>query len=75
MERAFFAGGGAYENILLNALKRRLTVEIELAQPLRGFDMSNEKASINLDSDRRGLLCEWAIAVGLGLKGCNGKRD
>jgi len=75
VERAFFAGGGAYENILLNALKRRLTVEIELAQPLRGFDMSNEKASINLDSDRRGLLCEWAIAVGLGLKGCNGKND
>jgi len=75
VERAYFAGGGAYERILVNALKRQLTVEVELAQPLRGFDMSSEKAGINLDSDRRGLLCEWAIAVGLGLKGCNGKFD
>ena len=68
VERAVFAGGEAYENILLNVLRRQLTVEIELAQPLKGFDMMN----VNFDSDRRGLLCEWAVAVGLGLKGCNG---
>jgi len=67
VERAVFAGGEAYENILLNVLRRQLTVEIELAQPLKGFDMMN----VNFDSDRRGLLCEWAVAVGLGLKGCN----
>lgn len=71
VERAVFAGGEAYESILLNILKRRLTVDIEIAQPLRGFDLSSERASINFDSDRRGLLCEWAVAVGLGLKGCN----
>ncbi len=64
VERAVLAGGGAYENILLNVLRRQLTVEIELAQPLRGFDMMN----VNFDSDKRGLLCEWAVAVGLGLK-------
>jgi type IV pilus assembly protein PilM len=68
VERAVFAGGEAYENILLNVLKRQLTVEIEVAQPLRGFDMMN----VNFDSDRRGLLCEWAVAVGLSLKGWNG---
>ena len=68
VERAVFAGGQAYENILLNVLKRQLTVDIELAQPLRGFDMS-QQASIHFDSDRRGLLCEWAVAVGLSLKG------
>jgi len=68
VERAIFAGGEAYENILLNVLRRQLTVEIEVAQPLRGFDMMN----INFDSDRRGLLCEWAVAVGLSLKGWNG---
>jgi len=68
VERAIFAGGEAYENILLNVLRRQLTVEVEVAQPLKGFDMMN----INFDSDRRGLLCEWAVAVGLSLKGWDG---
>jgi type IV pilus assembly protein PilM len=68
VERAVFAGGEAYEGILLNVLRRQLAVEIEVAQPLRGFDMMN----VNFDSDKRGLLCEWAVAVGLSLKGCNG---
>jgi type IV pilus assembly protein PilM len=68
VERAIFAGGEAYEKILLDVLRRQLTVEIEVAQPLRGFDMS-QQAGINFDSDRRGWLCEWAVAVGLGLKG------
>ena len=69
VERAVFAGGEAYEKILLNVLRRQLAVEIEVAQPLKGFDLSGEKANVNFDSDRRGLLCEWAVAVGLGLKG------
>ena len=71
VERAVFAGGGAYEDILLNILKRKLAVEIELAQPLRGFDLSNGRIKVNFDSDRRGLCCEWAVAVGLALKGWN----
>jgi len=71
VERAVFAGGEAYENILLNVLRRQLTVEIETAQPLRGFDMMN----VNFESDKRGLLCEWAVAVGLGLKGSKGATD
>ena len=71
VERAVFAGGGAYEDILLNILKRKLAVEIELAQPLRGFDLSNGRIKVNFDSDRRGLFCEWAVAVGLALKGWN----
>ena len=74
VERAIFTGGGAYESILINVLKRQLTVEIEVAQPLKGFDLSSEKASISFDSDRRGLLCEWAVAVGLALKGGNGAK-
>jgi type IV pilus assembly protein PilM len=65
IEKAIFAGGGAYENILLNVLRRQLTVEIEIAQPMRGFDI----ATVHLDCDRRSPLCEWAVAVGLGLKG------
>jgi type IV pilus assembly protein PilM len=67
VERAILSGGEGNEKILLNVLRRHLTVEIEIAQPLRGFDMTN----VNFDSDRRGLLCEWAVAVGLSLKGWN----
>lgn len=70
VRRAFFTGGGAYEYILLDVLKRQLAVEVEVAQPLKGFDMSSE--NLNFDSDRRGLLCEWAVAVGLSLKGSKG---
>jgi len=68
VEQAVFSGGEAYEKILLNVLRRQLTVEIEVAEPLRGFDLSSERESINLAGDRRGLLCEWAVAVGLGMK-------
>jgi type IV pilus assembly protein PilM len=67
VERAVLSGGEGNEKILLNVLRRQLTVEIEIAQPLRGLDMTN----VNFDSDRRGLLCEWAVAVGLSLKSWN----
>ncbi len=69
VEQAFFTGGGAYEYILLDVLKRQLAVEIEVAQPLKGFDRSRKRENLKFDSDRRGLLCEWAVAVGLSLKG------
>ena len=72
VERAVFAGGGAYEDILINVLKRQLVVEVEIAEPLRGLDLSSRRASLNFQSDRRGRLCEWAVAVGLSLKGWNG---
>jgi type IV pilus assembly protein PilM len=71
VERAVFAGGGAYEDILLNILKRKLAVEIELAQPLRGLDLSSSRIKVDFDCDRPGLFCDWAVAVGLGLKGWN----
>jgi type IV pilus assembly protein PilM len=71
IERAVFSGEEAYEKILLNVLRRHLAVEIEVAQPLRGLDMTN----VNFDSDRRGLLCEWAVAVGLSLKGWEKNRN
>jgi len=66
VERAYLSGGEAYEQILVNALHRQLAVKIEMAQPLRGFAMVH----VNLDSDRRGSLAEWAVAVGLSLKDC-----
>ncbi len=66
---AAFTGGGAYEEILLDVLQRQLTVEVEVAQPFKGFDLSSEEANVHFKGDRRGLLCEWAVAVGLSLKG------
>jgi len=69
IERVYMTGGEAYEGILVNVFRRQLPVDVEVGQPLKGFDLSAEGATINFDSDRRGLLCEWAVAVGLGLKG------
>lgn len=73
VERAIFAGGGAYEETLIDVLRRQLVVEIEMAEPLRGCDLSSRRGSMNFRSDRRGVLCEWAVAVGLSLKGWNRK--
>jgi type IV pilus assembly protein PilM len=70
VERAIFAGGEANENILLNVLRRQLAVEIEIAQPLRGFEVGR-RCVINFGSCEQGPFCEWAVAVGLGLKGWN----
>ena len=69
VERAVFSGGGSYETILVNILKRELAVEVEVAEPLKGVDMMD----VHFESDRRTALCEWAVAVGLGLKGWAGQ--
>ncbi len=71
VEKAILAGGGANEGILLDVFRRRLSVNIEIAQPLRGFDISNDRTNLNFEGDRRSSLCEWAVAVGLSLKGMN----
>jgi Tfp pilus assembly PilM family ATPase len=65
VERAIFSGGGTYENILVNVLRRQLMVDVEIAEPFRGLNTSG----VNLVSDRKGELCEWTVAVGLALKG------
>ncbi len=63
--RAIFTGGEAYENILLNALRNQLSVKIDRAEPLRGFHTKNAEFNYG----KRQLGCEWAVAVGLSLKG------
>ncbi len=67
VERAVLTGGEAYEDILLDVLRRQLPVEVEAAQPIRGFDVTNA----GFDGDGHNLLCEWAVAVGLSFKGGN----
>lgn len=63
--RAAFAGGEAYESALIDALRRHLGVKICVAEPLRGFDLSH--AGFNRRPNPK--MCEWAIAVGLALRG------
>ncbi|MHC4132604.1 MAG: pilus assembly protein PilM [Planctomycetota bacterium] len=65
VSRAIFSGGEAYESILLNILKRQLSVEVEVAQPLRGFEIADNE----FDGAKQGLFCEWAVVTGIGLKG------
>lgn len=62
---AVFAGGEAYEMALMDALKRHLGVEIRIAEPLRGYDLT--RANFNRRPNPQ--MCEWATAVGLALKG------
>ena len=62
---AVFSGGEAYEPSLMDALRRHLGVEIRIAEPLRGFDLTRA----GFDRRRNPQLCEWTIAVGLALKG------
>lgn len=62
---AVFAGGEAYEAALMDALRRHLGVNIRIAEPLRGYDLT--KANFNRRQNPQ--MCEWAIAVGLALKG------
>lgn len=64
-EQVVFAGGEAYEQTLINALKRHLGIDIEVTEPLRGFDLSR----VDFPADKRAMLCEWAVATGLCLKG------
>jgi len=65
-QKATISGGGAYERILLNVLRRYLAVDIILAQPLSGIDISSE----NFGFEKRDFNSEWAVPVGLGLKSC-----
>lgn len=64
IERAIFTGGEAYDEILLDVFRKQITNDVEVGYPFRGIDFEN----INLNSDRRSSLCEWAVAVGLALK-------
>ncbi len=65
VERAILAGGGAYEQVLQDVLRRHLSVEVEVAEPLRGFEFSPDR----VDPEGTGGSADLALAVGLSLKG------
>ena len=68
VKNAFFSGGEANSALLLNTLKRELTVDVEVVDPFKGLDMTK----MWFNDDRRGKLCQWSVAVGLGLRGIVG---
>lgn len=68
VERAVVAGGGAHETALLDVIKHHLAIETELAEPLRGFDLTDLEAE---DSPCH-LTADFALAIGLSLKGWTG---
>jgi type IV pilus assembly protein PilM len=65
VERAIVAGGGAYEQILRDVLRRHLSVEVELAEPLRGLGVLPDRT----DPEGWNGGADLALAVGLSLKG------
>jgi len=65
IENVIITGGGAYESILIAAFKRHLAVDIEIAKPLKGFEILNGV----LGNEGTKPCSEWAVAVGLGMKG------
>jgi len=59
------AGGEAYETALRELLTKELDLEMEIASPLKGLDLTKMGKDVNKDSS----LCEWSVAIGLSLKG------
>lgn len=68
---AVFAGGEAYEAALMDTLRRHLGLDIRVAEPLRGYDLSRADFSRR----RNPQMCEWAVAVGLALKGMEPEQE
>jgi type IV pilus assembly protein PilM len=69
VERAVVAGGVAYEQILRDALRRHLAVEIEVAEPLRGFAHTLDPTG----GEGPNSFADLALAVGLSLKGLDAR--
>ena len=63
-DRVNLPGGEAYDPALAQLLGEHLSVECVVAQPLRGIDVS----PVDFGTDRRGMLSEWAVAVGLAIR-------
>jgi type IV pilus assembly protein PilM len=65
VEHALVAGGGAHEPILLDVLRRHLSVDLEVAEPLRGCMLPAAGSGPKGHPDGAPL----ALAIGLSLKG------
>jgi type IV pilus assembly protein PilM len=72
-EKVRLVGGEAADPQLHAVLNTALPIPVETSRPLFSVDTSRMKPS-----DRRGMMCEWTLALGLGLRfatGTFGPRD
>jgi type IV pilus assembly protein PilM len=72
-DKVRLVGGEACDPQLHNVLNAALPIPVETSRPLFSVDTSRMKAS-----DRRGMMCEWSLALGLGMRltsGTFGPRD
>ena len=72
-EKVRLVGGEASDPQLHAVLNTALPIPVETSRPLFSVDTSRMKPS-----DRRGMMCEWTLALGLGLRlttGTFGPRD
>jgi type IV pilus assembly protein PilM len=58
------AGGEVYDPAIAELLSDNLGIECNLAQPLRGIDVSHVMPGMG----RRTPMCEWAVASGLAMR-------
>jgi len=61
--RLRLVGGEACDPQLQTLLNSALVIPVEIGRPMYSVDTSRMKPT-----DRRGAMCEWALALGLGLK-------
>jgi type IV pilus assembly protein PilM len=61
--RLRLVGGEAWDPQLQSLLNAALVIPVEIGKPLYSVNTSKMRAT-----DRRGSMCEWALALGLGLK-------
>ncbi|HRS09640.1 MAG TPA: pilus assembly protein PilM [Sedimentisphaerales bacterium] len=65
VERALMAGGGVHEEALLSVMRHHLAIETDIAEPLRGFDLT----SVGVAMEDLYPAADFSLAVGLCLKG------
>ena len=60
-EEITLTGGQAHDPAVVNLLSEHLNLPCRVGLPLKGIDLS----SVDLGSDRRATLAEWALCAGL----------
>jgi len=69
-KRVMMTGGQAYDPAVMKLLGEQLSIECQVAQPLRGIDTS----AADLGGDRRGMLAEWNLCAGLAFRSAQYER-
>ncbi len=66
-QRVILTGGETHSKPVVDLLKENVGIACEIGQPLKGIDTSE----VDLGADRRGTAPEWALCMGLAIRGMN----